>query len=1111
MDTTAQLHGERAADLDDTHLGAVVLTEQGHRTHRLGLVEAGLDGVDLVVGVHRLIGDQLDPTQLVGGELLTVVEVETQVAGLVQRTCLDGGRAEHLTQGGVDHVRAGVRLAGLVPPGVVDGGGDPLADGELTTGDGDIVQPDLLTGLLHVIDRRRATGTGDLAAVGELSTGLGIEGGLVQDQLDLLPLAGPLDESAPGDDTEDRSLGLGAVVAEEDGRVVVDEGPVDGDVGMVVLLGTVVGLGAGLLLGHAGVEALLVHGQTGLGGHLDGEVDREAVGVVQRERGVATQLGQARALDLGGDSLEQTGAGLESLEEGGLLAHRDGADTLPVVGDLRVGRGHGGTHGVHELLHGHTGGAQQTGGTDDTAQQATQDVAAPLVARGDPVEDEHQAGTAVVGDDAETDVVGVRGVVLGRLGVAGLDELLTAAVGRTGEVLGDLDHRSEEVGLVDVLDTLEDAGDALDTHTGVDVLLGQRAHDLEVVLTDALAALILHEHEVPQLDVPGVVDDRSAVLPVLLATVVVDLRAGAARAGDAHRPVVVGHAEALDPLFGDTDLLVPDLGGLVVVEVDGDPKAVLVQSESALVDRVGEQRPGVADRAFLEVLAEGEVAGHLEEGVVAGGDAHFLDVEGAHTLLDGGGGAVGERRVLLAQEVGLEGHHAGVDEEQVRVVEDQRGAGHLCVTGLDVVVDESLTDLMRLHGVGNLLACLGALPGKSLPAAADYPTQGVKGGGDLTFPTMVGGVVVHGAGQVVGQIVLGEDAARVLVGVTVTDGVAEALRPRIVPVAQVRRNHGALAVADVRQGGVDGGDHRIRLRCGGEMDGGLRQRDASLRHADEADSLVGGHGNLQGGRVRHPNVLGGVDDEPTGDEPGVLPCVDHPRQVVQGGVRVGAADGLDEGADDVEVLVTVPVIACDSLVGGAGDDVDGDLSATLLDGLRGGLEVGQGASGIAGGQGGEPVAGLVGERDLPVVAARVLDRPTQQRGDVGRFQRLELDQQRAREQRGDDGETRVLGGRGDEQHRPVLHGGEQGVLLGLGEPVDLVDEEHGGDSVRESSTGVGDDRADLLDPGVQRGERFEPASGTTGDEGRHGRLPRAGRTVEDDGGFTTPVDETAQR
>src|SRR5699024_11596486 len=87
---------------DDTDLIAVVLAEQRHRSHRLGLLQRGLDGVDLVVGVNCRVRDFLDLLQLLLGQLIAIGEVEAQVAWLVHGTGLYGCRTQYLAQGGVD-------------------------------------------------------------------------------------------------------------------------------------------------------------------------------------------------------------------------------------------------------------------------------------------------------------------------------------------------------------------------------------------------------------------------------------------------------------------------------------------------------------------------------------------------------------------------------------------------------------------------------------------------------------------------------------------------------------------------------------------------------------------------------------------------------------------------------------------------------------------------------------------------------------------------------------------------------------------------------------------------------------------------------------------------
>ena len=166
---------------------------------------------------------------------------------------------------------------------------------------------------------------------------------------------------------------------------------------------------------------------------------------------------------------------------------------------------------------------------------------------------------------------------------------------------------------IDVL-LLHDHQVALEPGAGVDARLRQRDARAVGLLVE------LHEHEVPDLDVAIGLGDRAAVGTELRAEVPEDLRRRSARPGVAHAPEVV-LAEALDPLGREAHPVAPDLLGLVVVLVHRDPEAIRVELQHARVEL-----PRPRDRVGLEVVAEAEVAEHLEEREVAVRAADVVEV-----------------------------------------------------------------------------------------------------------------------------------------------------------------------------------------------------------------------------------------------------------------------------------------------------------------------------------------------------------------------------------------------------------------------------------------------------------------------------------------------------
>ena len=204
---------------------------------------------------------------------------------------------------------------------------------------------------------------------------------------------------------------------------------------------------------------------------------------------------------------------------------------------------------------------------------------------------------------------------------------------------------------------LQEHQPALEPSPGVDVAggkVGQRA----VGVTE-----VLHEHEVPELDVPVVAAvRRPAVRAPLGPGVEMDLGAGTARPRLTHLPEVL-LVEPLDALDREADGVVPDRFGVVVGRVHGDPQPVRVEP-----GHFGEQLPRPRDRFGLEVVAEAPVAEHLEEGEMSPRAPQLVDVVvlagQPHALLDRRGAGRVVRNRLLAEEVGDELHHPRVGEHR---------------------------------------------------------------------------------------------------------------------------------------------------------------------------------------------------------------------------------------------------------------------------------------------------------------------------------------------------------------------------------------------------------------------------------------------------------------
>ena len=590
---------------------------------------------------------------------LVVRKIEARALRIDQRALLLHVRAEHLAQRRVHQVRGRVVPRSTGARRAVHRGHHAVADAQPAGLELALVAEHLGLDFLRVLDAEAAVGAGELAAVAHLAAGLGVERRAVEHHHRSLAGSDLLDRRSLAVKRRHRAFERERIVAVELGRpagILHAGGHRE--------LGS--GAGALALALHRRLEAGVIDAHVALARDVRGQIDRKAEGVVELEHGLAVEhpvLARERAF-------EHLHAVFQGLGEALLLGLEHARHALLRLGQLRIGLAHDAREILDQAVEEGLGLAELVAVADGAADDAPQHVAASFIARNHAVDDEEGGRADVVGDDLER---------IAR-------QILDAGLARRR-----LDQILEQVDFVVGVHALQHRGDALQSHAGVHRGLRQGVQRARVV------AVVLHEHQVPDFDVAVAVRlGRAGRAAGDAGTVIVEnLAARAAGAGVAHLPEIVRAAaglvaDARDAVFGHLDFVCPDGVGLVVGLVDSDPQLVLGQ----FVHR-GEQIPGVVDRVALEIVAEGKIAEHLEEGVVARGIADVFQVvvlaAGAHAALRRGGARI--RAWFLAQEHILELHHARIGEQQGRIVaRHQRTGGHHGVPALGKKFQELTAD-----------------------------------------------------------------------------------------------------------------------------------------------------------------------------------------------------------------------------------------------------------------------------------------------------------------------------------------------------------------------------------------------------------------------------------
>ncbi len=233
--------------------------------------------------------------------------------------------------------------------------------------------------------------------------------------------------------------------------------------------------------------------------------------------------------------------------------------------------------------------------------------------------------------------------------------------------------------------------------------------------------------------------------------------------------------------------------------------------------------------------------------------------------------------------------------------------------------------ICRLHLVDLLLGQVGDLfetgDAERLALGLAPALQPVR---HFDFIAHAGRFVEVGAQQFLGEILLGKKVLLVHVRIDIAlpmpqrDGIP-------VGILQVGGHAADALLLDALEG-LEVGGGGIGFGRGGQVEGGFDDRINAFRQADEGKGLHGRGRHYDPHRVGQADILPGQDDQAAQDEARVFPGVQHFRQPVQGGVRVGAAHRFDEGADRVVMGIPILVVqhrpALDRFLGHLHGDMD---------------------------------------------------------------------------------------------------------------------------------------------------------------------------------------------
>ena len=388
--------------------------------------------------------------------------------------------------------------------------------------------------------------------------------------------------------------------------------------------------GSFLLFCHGCFKAFLINGEALFLGNFIGQFPGEAIGIVQLEHLIPGKDSALLLLCI----FQHFGKEIRACIEGGMetvfLYAGHFLNKGLLVHQFRIRRFHHVDDYVDHLADESVLNTQKLSETDSPAQDSAEHIAPAFIGRKDAVGNHIGNGSGMVGNYLQSHIS------LGAL-----------AIGHAGQSRGFFDNWEEKICFKIILFLLKHGSQTFKAGAGINILLSQRQ------VGAVFLAVILGENQVPDFQEAIAVATHLVfrVRAEFFALVVENFRVRAAGTFPDF-PEVIG--QRINMVFRQTDHLVPVIMGLMVIGINGDIQAGLVQFQN-----FRQEFPGPADGFFLEIVAKGEVPQHFKESMVAGCMAYVFNIAGADALLAGGDTMT--RRFHLACKVRLQRRHACTD------------------------------------------------------------------------------------------------------------------------------------------------------------------------------------------------------------------------------------------------------------------------------------------------------------------------------------------------------------------------------------------------------------------------------------------------------------------